>query len=132
MSNLNEKRRHPRIFFTLEDGIFTSLAFPEKDKKLITTTMLSLSEGGVSFMFSKSDVANIYPGEKIEIKNVIKPENLSFLTNAQTEVKHIVTDNEINHIVCGCQFLDLKKDIHKKIKSIIENVSDEAYENISL
>jgi len=127
-----EKRKHPRIYFTLEDGIFTALGFPEKSNESITTNMLSLSEGGVSFIFNKENVANIYPGEKIKIKKVIKPESLSFLTDVETEVKHIVTDNELNHIVCGCQFLDLKSELKNKIQSIVESVSDETCENISI
>jgi c-di-GMP-binding flagellar brake protein YcgR len=132
MSNTREKRKHPRIYFTLEDGIFTALDFPEKSNESVTTNMLSLSEGGVSFIFNKENVANIFPGEKIKIKKVIKPESLSFLTDVETEVKHIVTDNELNHIVCGCQFLDLKKELKNKIQSIVESVSDETCENISI
>ncbi len=132
MSNTKEKRKHSRIYFTLEDGIFTALDFPEKSNENVTTNMLSLSEGGVSFIFNKENVANIFPGEKIKIKKVIKPESLSFLTDVETEVKHIVTDNELNHIVCGCQFLDLKSELRNKIQSIVESVSDETCENISI
>lgn len=130
MNNYIDKRRHPRVYFTLEDGIFTSLTFPEKNDEPITTNMLSLSEGGISFIFDKESVGSIFEGEKIEIVNVIKPLNLTFLNNIQTEVKHVVTSNELNHLVCGCEFLDLKSEMREKIKSIVENVSNEVEENI--
>lgn len=132
MNNMIEKRRHLRIYFTLEDGIFAKLGFPENKRSELTTNMLSLSEGGISFIFNKDNVGTVLEGEKILIKNILKPENLTFLNNVQTEVRHVVTSNEMNHLICGCQFLDLKNEIKLQIKELVENVSDEVEENISI
>ena len=113
-----DRRRSRRTYFTVEDGVFAVIELGEADKMSLSTNLLSLSEGGISFIAQK-ELNQIQPGERLLLVRVFEPETLSFIHQITIQVRHTISDDEMPHIVCGCQFINLGDDQRKRIQEYV-------------
>jgi len=118
-----ERRRHRRIYFTVEDGIFAVIELPFWDDASISTNLLSLSEGGVSFICHKEH-GDLEPGQNLMLSRVFEPEELSFLHQVPMQVRHTINEPDMPHMVVGCQFLDISPDHKARIADYIARQLD--------
>jgi len=113
-----ERRQCKRAYFTIEDGVFAVLELPGPDKMSVSTNLLSLSEGGVSFIAHK-EMRNIEQGQQLLLVRVFEPEPLSFIHQIPIQVRHIINEDDMPHLVCGCQFTELGDDARLRIREFV-------------
>jgi len=113
-----ERRVSKRAYFTVEDGVFAVLELPGPDKMSVSTNLLSLSEGGVSFIAHK-EIRHIEAGQQLLLVRVFEPESLSFIHQVPIEVRHIINEDDMPHLVCGCQFTDIGDDARLRIREFV-------------
>lgn len=118
MSQGMERRRHGRIYFTAEDGVFAVIELKAGSGMTLSTNLLSLSEGGVSFIAQKDSVS-VEKGNRVLLVRVFEPESLQFLHEIPMAIRHTITDTEMPHVVCGCEFENLSDHQLEKIREYV-------------
>ncbi len=113
-----ERRRHRRIYFTAEDGVFAVIEMKGTAATTLSTNLLSLSEGGVSFIAQK-EIVSVASGNHVLLVRVFEPESLQFLHEVPMEIRHTITDSDMPHVVCGCEFKQLPDDQLEKIREFV-------------
>ncbi len=113
-----ERRKHRRIYFTAEDGVFAVIELKSGKATTLSTNLLSLSEGGVSFIAQKETVS-VEKGNHVLLVRVFEPESLQFLHEIPMEIRHTITDIEMPHVVCGCEFEQLADHQLEKIREFV-------------
>ena len=113
-----ERRRHRRVYFTAEDGVFAVIELKAGAGTTLSTNLLSLSEGGVSFIAQKETVS-VEAGNKVLLVRVFEPESLQFLHEIPMEIRHTITDMEMPHVVCGCEFDELSDHQLEEIREYV-------------
>lgn len=116
-----EKRKNPRFFFTLKKGISTQLIKSGIASPPIPATLLSLSEGGVSFSLDRHYLCHIQQGDLFFLNSLDKGEPLNSLTGALLEIKHIQDYHIYVNVSCGGQFIQIPDDNRGKIQSWIKH-----------
>ena len=116
--SIQEKRKSKRIYFTASDGIFAVIELPGPEKMSLSTNLLSLSEGGISFIAQRENSA-IEKGAELLLVRVFEPRELSFLHELPVEVCHIIEDEDLPHVVCGCQFTTISAPLKQKIREFL-------------
>ena len=116
-----ERRLYPRAYFTISDDVFAVFELPGPDKMSLSTNVLSLSEGGISFIGQKETLQELQLEEELFLSRVFEPENLQFLHQIPMAVRHIIDDIEMEHVICGCQFLSMTELQRVKLKAFIED-----------
>ncbi|NOZ14020.1 MAG: PilZ domain-containing protein [Acidobacteria bacterium] len=104
-----ERRKHPRAYFTVRDSIFAVFQLPEPEKFSMSTNVLSLSAGGISFIGQKEALEDVKAGHEILLVRVFEPEELHFLHNIRLQVRHTINEPGMEHILAGCRFIDISE-----------------------
>lgn len=113
-----EKRKSKRTYFTATDGVFAVIELPGPDKMSLSTNLLSLSEGGISFIAQREN-NTMEKGAELLLVRVFEPQELSFLHELPVEICHIIEDDELPHVVCGCQFKSIPETLQVKIREFL-------------
>ncbi len=117
-----ERRKYPRAYFTVKDGITAVFELPGPEKFTMSTNILSLSEGGISFIGQKEALENLATEDKILLVRLVEPQKLQFLQKVLIQVRHTINEPEMKHIVCGCRFIDISTDQRKGISEFVVNM----------
>lgn len=119
-----EKRAHPRTYFSTDDGVSALLERSSPDgteSMLLIGRVTSLSEGGISFVGLSPALMNLQKGDVLKLVRITEPEILGFLQNVTLLVRHSVYEEETEHILAGCQFMDIDRDAQSRIARIVDN-----------
>ena len=116
-----ERRKYPRAYFTVSDSIFAVFELPEPEKFSMSTNVLSLSEGGISFIGQKEAMEDLNAGDKILLVRIFEPEELHFLHNIRLQIRHTISEPEMGHVLSGCNYLDISEEQKTGISRFVEN-----------
>ena len=88
--------------------------------KKITVTLLSVSEGGLSFITARQKISGIREGDQLIITEIKTPEPLGYIGEVEVEVRYIL-DLEINvRVAFGCEFTKIPGSDSAKISEYVE------------
>jgi hypothetical protein len=113
-------RRSRRAFFTFEDNIGTSAHLSGNFDESIPVTLLSISNGGVSFTGNRFKFDSIIEGDVITLKKIQTPEPLGPIDKIDALVKYVVKDDYSVRIVLGCEFTNMSKTWLVKIGDFVD------------
>ncbi|RLE18837.1 MAG: hypothetical protein DRJ08_05480 [Acidobacteria bacterium] len=116
-----ERRKFPRAYFTVSDSIFAVFELPEPEKFSMSTNVLSLSEGGISFIGQKEALESLKAGDQILLVRIFEPEDLHFLHNIRLQVRHTINEPGMEHVLVGCRFLDPSEEQKTGISKFVNN-----------
>ncbi len=119
-----ERRKYKRAYFTVKDNILAVFELTAPERFSMSTNILSLSEGGVSFIGQKEALETLKPGDEILLVRVFEPEDLHFLQNIRLQVRHSINEPGMEHILAGCQFLNASDGQKIGISHFVENWLD--------
>ncbi|NOY23945.1 MAG: PilZ domain-containing protein [Acidobacteria bacterium] len=119
-----ERRKYPRAYFTVKDGITAVFELPGPEKFAMSTNILSLSEGGISFIGQREALENLTTEDEVLLVRLIEPQKLQFLQRVLIQVRHTINEPEMKHIVCGCHFININTDQRKGISEFVDNMLD--------
>ncbi len=116
-----ERRKYPRAYFTVKDGITGLFELPGPEKFNMSTNILSLSEGGISFIGQKEAMENVKTEDGILLVRVFEPAELHFLNNVFIHVCHTIDEPDMGHVLCGCRFANLSEEQKKELGTFVKN-----------
>ena len=116
-----ERRKFPRAYFTVKDSILAVFQLKEPEEYTMSTNVLSLSEGGISFIGQKEALEDMKTGDEILLMRVFEPETLNFLRSIRLQVRHTINEPGMEHILAGCKFIDVSEEQKRGISKFVEN-----------
>jgi hypothetical protein len=116
-----ERRRHQRIFFSIEDGIKGVFAFSDHQKGLLTANIINIGEGGLGLALNKDKKDKINKGDYVILTHIMGIQGLESLTNVEAEIKWILDNPSLEFIGCGCEFLNIPESIRDIMKTCIDS-----------
>ena len=116
-----EKRGAHRIFFSVEDEVKGTFAFPDPQKGSLTGAIINLSESGVGLVLSKDETKKIGKGDYLILTQLNGIKGLESLTNIKTEIKWILENPALGFVGCGCEFHDVPEPMREAIQTFIDS-----------
>ncbi len=117
-----ERRKYPRAYFTVKDGIAAVFELPGPEKFTMATNILSLSEGGISFIGQREALEGLTAEDEILLVRLIEPKALRFLSSVLIQIRHTIDEPEMKHIVCGCRFTNINMAQKSGISNFVKDV----------
>jgi len=111
-----ERRRHQRIFFSIEDGIKGIFAFSDHQRGLLTASIINISEGGLGLALSKDKKDRIAQRDYVILSHITGIQGLEPLTNVEAEIKWIVDNPSLEFLGFGCEFLNATESVKDAIR----------------
>lgn len=119
-----QKRRHQRIYFTLQTGprITLGVAGSHDDNAVLKAGIMDLSEAGVGFVVNKSESSPLLlsTGEKVKILSVEGDPQIQLLKGVTLEIRWVMNTPEIPFVGHGGLFLDLNGPLKDDLRHIVE------------
>jgi len=115
-----ERRKHRRVFFTMKEGITTTVTIAGRESEEISATLLSIGGGGISFAIPRVRAQEIKQGDILIIQSVKGIEALSSFTKLNVLVKYIIDYDVYIYISFGCEFLEMNNSQNKILKNYID------------
>ncbi len=108
MSDHNdERRKHQRVLFTVEDGIVGVFNPPGNGGEPLEASVMDMSKGGVKLLFKPILDNRIMEGDKLILSEIRGSGSSQVVVNIDTEVKWISEDELSETIGVGVEFLNV-------------------------
>jgi hypothetical protein len=117
--DFENKREHPRISFSVSDGIVARFLSSEDNHELQTAYVLNLSEGGLFFTLRKDQCNLIKEGDNLRFVEIKKWRTSHFLVNIQANVIWQGNIPEYKSIGIGCKFNNISDKNLQNIKELV-------------
>lgn len=117
--DMDNKRKHPRVSFSVSDGIVARFLVSEETDDLQTAYILNLSEGGLFFTLRKDQNNLIKKGDHLRFVEIKKWRTSHFLVNIQADVVWRGDIPDYDSIGIGCKFRDVSNKSLQNIKDLV-------------
>lgn len=117
--DMDNKRKHPRVSFSVSDGIVARFLVTEESSDLQTAYILNLSEGGLFFTLRKDQDNLIKEGDYLRFVEIKKWRTSHFLVNIQADVVWRGDIPDYNSIGIGCKFRNVSDKNLQNIKTLV-------------
>jgi c-di-GMP-binding flagellar brake protein YcgR len=115
-----EKRRYTRIFFSEQDNISCIISTPEEQEKFFPATVLNISEGGMQFNQKRQEYRGLQPQDTLVLRRLIGIHQLVSLADIPIQIKWVMDNEYLNHVVMGAAFTKLTDNQRKTIQSFVD------------
>jgi len=115
-----ERRKHKRVLFTVEDGIVGVLNPPGEGEDPVEASVMDMSKGGVKLLFKPILENRIMEGDKLILSEIRGSGSSQVVVNIDTEVKWITEDELSESTGLGVEFLDVMKSDQDQIDEMTE------------
>ena len=117
--DMDNKRKHPRVSFSVSDGIVARFLVSEETNDLQTAYVLNLSEGGLFFTLRKDQDNLIREGDNLRFVEIKKWRTDHFRVNIQADVIWRGDIPDYDSIGIGCKFRDISDKNLQNIKDLV-------------
>ena len=117
--DFENKREHPRVYFTVSDGIVARFFSSDDHQELQTAYILNLSEGGLFFTLRKDQNNLIKEGDNLRFVEIKKWRTNHFLVNIQANVVWQGNIPDYDSIGIGCKFSNISDKNLQNIKELV-------------
>jgi c-di-GMP-binding flagellar brake protein YcgR len=119
-TGVEERRKHKRVLFTVEDGVVGVFSPPDSLDESVTANIMNLSEGGLQLTFQSILENKIKEGDQLLLTEIKGKDTSQMIVNVDTEVKWISEDQLSQQVGIGCEFKDLLEFKKEQINEIVE------------
>ena len=117
-----EKRKFKRIVFSVKEEVLGVVAWPEDPRGLRTYQVSDISAGGIRFILSKGDAPQIIDhNDSLYLREIKGKPQLDFVAALQLQVRWVIEHEMFEHIVLGCEFVDITEDVQNQIDLFVES-----------
>ncbi len=127
--DLDNNRKHPRVSFTVSDGIVARFLASDESHDLQTAYILNLSEGGLFFTLRKDQSNLIKEGDNLRFVEIKKWRTSHFLVNIQANVVWQGNIPDYESVGIGCKFNNISE---KNLQNIKELVGEKIKQGIEI
>lgn len=118
----SEKRKFKRIVFSAKDEVMAVVTFPEKPDDPVFYKISDIGAGGLRFMLPKSDAPEIISFNDTLFLHEIKGKSpLEMVAGVQLEVRWVMHHEMLDHMVIGCEFVNIAEDVSRQIDQFVES-----------
>ena len=117
--DLENTRKHPRVSFTVSDGIVARFLASDESHELQTAYVLNLSEGGLFFTLRKDQSNLIKAGDNLRFVEIKKWRTNHFLVNIQANVVWQGNIPDYDSIGIGCKFSNISEKNLQNIRELV-------------
>ncbi len=120
----SQKRRHQRIYFTLQTGPQITIGIPgsSNTNTVLHARIMDLSEAGIGFIVARGvhDAMNLSTGDNVKILSVEGEPQLPLLAGVTAEIRWVMDTTEIPFAGYGGMFLDIAESLRLYLRKIVE------------
>jgi hypothetical protein len=116
-----ERRLTKRVFFTLEDEVTATIENPDDPNSTLSVALISLSEGGLSFVGIRHHIPKIKKGNKLIITSITTPEEKWGIDKIEVKVKYIIDLETYIRIAIGCEFTQILDADKTRIQDFVQD-----------
>ncbi len=117
----SEKRKFKRIVFSAKDDVMGVVTFPEKPDDPIFYKISDIGAGGLRFILPKSNAPEIISfNDTLFLREIKGKSPLEMVAGVQLEVRWVMHHEMFDHMVIGCEFVDLAEDVSRQIDEFVE------------
>jgi hypothetical protein len=109
-------RKYTRVFFSIKERVDGTVAV-DSDQR-VPVRFINLSEGGVNFICDRVN-ARHFARDRVIVLNPKRAGMLSFLDNAECDVRYMLTVECIPLATIGCRFMKLPDSALDKVRRIV-------------
>ncbi|UCH21013.1 MAG: PilZ domain-containing protein [Deltaproteobacteria bacterium] len=116
----SEKRKFKRIVFSAKDKVMGVFTFPKVSDDLISYKIADISAGGLRFIVFRKDDLQISTGDKFFLQEIKGKTKLDVVADIELEVKWVMDHEMFEHIMIGCEFLNISEAVQTQIDQFVE------------
>jgi c-di-GMP-binding flagellar brake protein YcgR len=117
---VDDRRKHKRVLFTVEDGIVGILNAPDNGGDPLEAQVVNISSGGVKLIFKPILKNRIKQGDRLVLSEIRGTSSSQVIVDIDTEVRWITEDELSENIGLGVEFLEVLDDHQQKIDEIVD------------
>lgn len=116
--NYPEDRKFKRIYFSAKDAIVGQFTPSVMDKDTMSALILNLSAGGMGLALNKKHNHEPEIGNVMTLTDISHSDDFYFLKHIEMEIKWVMNNPALNHILVGCEFITVPDDIVQRIDEL--------------
>ncbi len=127
MNSEKERREFKRAFFAAGENITATIQTHGESHLSLSVKLLSVSGGGLSFLFSnKNENGIIKKGDQLTVTDIQTPAPLGPIASLGVEVRYSINHKELDRVGFGCRFNKISDALRNKIQNFVEYRLDNA------
>ena len=120
-----EKRKHKRIVFSAKEEVTGVVTWPEHGDTPFTYRISDIGAGGVRFILSKESAPDVIGfNDKLSLQQISGNSALEFVSGVVLEVRWVIQHDMFEHMVIGCEFVDIPNDVQAKIDAFVASEAE--------
>ena len=117
----SEKRKFKRIVFSAKDEVMGVFTFPGPADDQFTYKIADIGAGGLRFILPRDDDLKVSIGDTFFLREIKGKSQLEFVDGIELEVKWTMDHEIFEHIMIGCEFVNIAEDVRKQIDQFVES-----------
>ena len=115
-----ERRKYKRIVFSATDEVTGVVTWPESGDKPFSYRISDIGAGGMRFILTKDNAPEIISfNDTLYLTEIKGKSQLAFVTGVQLEVRWVIEHDMFEHMVIGCEFIEIAEDVQKQIDDFV-------------
>ncbi len=127
MSDFAEKRKYPRIYFPKEQEMRAKI-FDRTGTERFFVKILNISEGGVQLTCKRMDHISLKGHPPLLLSGISGLDALNSITNLSMEVRWVMDNDYFDHILLGCEFIEISAENRKILRKFTLHGDTEKYD----
>lgn len=117
---LIEKRRFPRIFFGNQEKVSGIFSIDSDQDISFSSSILNISLGGIQFNQTRQSYRGQQPEDTLILRRIIGMPDLVTLSDIPLQIKWVMDNQYLDHIVMGTEFIPLPESQRKPLQTYID------------
>ena len=126
-NNMADRRKFKRILFSAEEEVTGVVSLSGSDDEAKVYKIADLSAGGLRFLIQKIDWGEIKTGDTLLLQSIDGKSQLDFVSDLQLEVKWIMDDPRLEHVMIGCEYSRINDSDRERIEQFVESELQNAH-----
>lgn len=102
-----ERRRFRRLAFSAKDEIYGEVGFADPSVKSKILKIADIGAGGLRFVELRTESRWLNTGDAITLRKITGHKRLAFLADVLLEVKWILDEEQFEHVIIGCEYMNM-------------------------
>jgi len=119
-SHRGNRRKSPRVFFTLKQGKSARIVAAANPHQPIHSTILNIGSGGVALALDRKTAGDIRPGDRFRLDIDTSDDLLKGIDGSDMVVKYVQDYQIYVNLVCGGEFVSLPSRTRQRIDGWIQ------------
>ncbi len=115
-----DRRESERIFFSRKNGLEAAFTLPDAQEEIFSATLMDLSLKGLGLSFKKGEY-EIDVGDHMRVAEIRNKAELKDIADIAVEIRWMRCYDALNHILFGCEFLDISDAAREQIQDFIRS-----------